>query len=225
MCGRFTLNSSSEALANDFELADVPLLAPRFNIAPSQDIAVVREDEAGVRECVALRWGLIPAWSKDPKKSNAPINARSETAASKPSFRQAMAQRRCLVPATGFYEWKSQGGVKQPYLFRPRGSDLFAIGGLFELWRGEGGEIIESVALLTTEANGVVGKVHKRMPVIVGRPDYARWLDRDNRDTTSVEDLLLPSADDLLEARAVSTKVNNPRFDEPACVEAVSPSA
>jgi putative SOS response-associated peptidase YedK len=220
MCGRFTLNSSSEALVNDFELSDVPLLAPRFNIAPSQDIAVVRENDAGVRECVPLRWGLIPYWSKDPKKSNAPINARSETAATKPSFRQAMAQRRCLVPATGFYEWQAvKGGVKQPYLFRPRDQGLFAIGGLFESWSGEGGEIIESVALLTTEANAVVGKVHKRMPVIVARGDYARWLDRGNCETASVEDLFGPSADDLLEACAVSTKVNNPRFDEPACVD------
>lgn len=221
MCGRFTLNSSGEALANDFDLADAPLLVPRFNIAPSQDIAAVREDEAGVRECVLLRWGLIPAWAKDPQKSHAPINARSETAASKPTFRQAISRRRCLVPSTGFYEWQGKGGKKQPYLFRVKQRELFAIAGIFERWQGEGGEIMQTVALLTTEANGVVSRVHARMPVILDPSNYGRWLDRENHDAASVEDLMVACADDWIDARAVSTKVNNPRFDEPECVEPI----
>ncbi len=221
MCGRFTLNSSSEALAADFELSEVPAFEPRFNIAPSQEIIAVREDDAGVRECVELRWGLIPSWTKDPKKSRAPINARSETAAEKPSFRHAMSRRRCLIPASGFYEWQGKGGSKQPFLFRMREGALFAIAGLCETWRGEGGEIIESVALLTTDANAVVAPVHPRMPVILTPADYGRWLDRENRDSASVADLMVPCGVDVLESFAVSTKVNDPRFDDPACLEAI----
>jgi putative SOS response-associated peptidase YedK len=220
MCGRFTLNSSSEALAADFDLGDVAELEPRFNIAPSQDIAVVRCDEAGRRECAQLRWGLIARWSKDPKKARAPINARSETAAEKPTFRSAMAKGRCLIPTTGFYEWQAQqGGPKQPYLLRMRDRPLFAMAGLHELWKGEGGEVIESTAILTTAANGTLKPIHDRMPVIIGPGDYARWLDPETQEAADVADLMVPCPDDWLEAIPVSTKVNNPRFDEPACVE------
>jgi putative SOS response-associated peptidase YedK len=225
VCGRFTLNSSSEALAADFELSEVPRLEPRFNIAPSQQIAVVREDDAGVRECVELRWGLIPAWAKDPGKSRAPINARSETAADKPTFRRAMSRARCLVPASGFYEWRGTGGGKQPFFFRMRERELFGIAGLYETWRGEGGEVIESVALLTTEANAIVAAVHPRMPVILAPTDYGRWLDRQNRDSASLADLMVPCAVGCFESFAVSVQVNNPRFDEPACIEAIGSRA
>lgn len=221
VCGRFTLTSSSEALAADFEVSEVEHFAPRYNIAPSQEIAVVREDDAGGRECVALRWGLIPAWAKDPKKSHAPINARSETAASKPTFREAMSRRRCLVPASGFYEWRGKGGAKQPFYFRMQQRELFAIAGIFEVWRGEGGEIIESVALLTADANEVVAPVHERMPVILAPSDYKRWLDRENRDSDSIADLTVPCPVDWLRALAVSPKVNSPSFDEPACIEKI----
>jgi putative SOS response-associated peptidase YedK len=221
MCGRYTLNSTSEALAADFELSDVPAFEPRFNIAPSQEILAVREGDAGVRECVELRWGLIPVWTKDPKKSRAPINARSETVAEKPSFRRAISRGRCLVPASGFYEWQGKGGSKQPFLFRMRERPVFAIAGIAETWHGEGGEIIESVALLTTEANAVVAPVHHRMPVIPSPADYARWLDHENHDSASIADLMVPCAVEALESFAVSTKVNNPRFDDPACLEAL----
>ncbi len=221
MCGRFTLNSSSEALAADFELSEVALLEPRFNIAPSQGIVAVRENTAGVRECVELRWGLIPAWTKDPGKSHAPINARSETAADKPTFRRAMSRGRCLVPVTGFYEWREKAGGKQPFFFRMRERELFAIAGLYEIWRGKGGEVIESVALLTTEANALVAAVHPRMPVILAPADYGRWLDRKNRDSASVADLMVPCAVGGIESFAVSRQVNDPRFDQPACVEAI----
>lgn len=221
MCGRFTLNSTAEELAEQFELDSISELAPRYNIAPSQEIAVVRETEAGPRELTALRWGLIPAWAKDPAKSHSPINARSETAASKPSFRQAMARRRCIVPASGFYEWRGKSGEKQAFLFRMRSGGLFGIGAIYECWHGEGGEIIETVALLTTEANAVVEDVHRRMPVILAPEDYRVWLDRSNRESASVASLLVPCPDPWLEAVAVSGKVNNPRFDDPACIEAI----
>jgi putative SOS response-associated peptidase YedK len=222
VCGRFTLTSSSEALEADFEVSQVELFKPRFNIAPSQEIVVVREDESGARECVALRWGMIPAWTKDPKKSHAPINARSETAASKPTFRQAMSRRRCLVPASGFYEWRGKGGEKQAYYFYMQKQALFAIAGLFEVWRGEGGEIIESVALLTSDANPVVSPVHARMPVILAKSNYQRWLDRENLDSESVADLMSPCPVDWFTSIPVSSRVNSPSFDEPACIEAVA---
>ncbi|MCP5041546.1 MAG: SOS response-associated peptidase [bacterium] len=222
MCGRFALNSTSEALAADFDLGEVPVFASRFNIAPTQDIAVVREDEVGAREYALLHWGLVASWTKDPKESRSPINARSETAAQKPTFRRALAERRCLVPASGFYEWQAgKGGPKRPFLIQMRARELLGMAGLHELWRGDGGNIIESVAILTTEANATLRPIHARMPVILGRADYARWLDREVKDVSAVADLMVPCPDDWLEAIAVSTKVNNPRFDEPACIEPV----
>lgn len=220
MCGRFTLNSSSEALAAEFDLAAVPDLAPRFNIAPSQEIAVVREDAGRTRECVLLRWGLVASWTRDPKQGRAPINARSETACEKPTFRRALAKRRCLVPASGFYEWQANpSGPKQPFLIRMRDCDLFAMAGLHESWRGQGGEIIESVAILTTAANTLVEPIHARMPVILAPADHRRWLDRDVQSASAVTDLMVPCPEDWLEAVPVGIQVNNPRFDEPACIE------
>jgi putative SOS response-associated peptidase YedK len=223
MCGRFTLNSSAEELAEQFDLDSIRDMAPRYNIAPSQDIAVVRESDAGPRELAALRWGLIPAWVKDPAASHSPINARSETAASKPTFRQAMSRRRCIVPASGFFEWKGKKGEKQAFLFRMRSSGLFGIAGLYETWLGVGGEVIETAALLTTEANAVVERVHKRMPVILAPSDYEHWLDSKNRDSDSVAPLMAPCPVDWIEAIPVSERVNNPRFDDPGCIEAVDP--
>ena len=150
-----------------------------------------------------------------------PINARSETAAEKPSFRSAMAKRRCIVPATGFYEWQGKGKEKQPYLFRRPDRRPFGIEGIFECWRGRGGEIIETVALLTTQANEVVEPVHDRMPVIVAGPDQVLWLDRAVQVTGEIDSLLCPAPADWLEAVPVSKRVNDPRFDEPECIEAL----
>jgi putative SOS response-associated peptidase YedK len=223
MCGRFTLTNSPQAVADYFALADVPVFAPRFNIAPTQEIAAVRETAPGERELASLRWGLVPHWTKDPANARLMINARSETAASKPSFRQALARRRCLVPASGFYEWKkAKDGPKQPYHFHPPDAGIFAIAGLFEEWHGRGGEIIESVTLLTSEANALVRDVHDRMPVILAPDDFALWLDADTRDADAVAHLLVPCPPDRLIATAVSSKVNNARFDAPECVEALT---
>ena len=220
MCGRFTLNSTSEALAEDFDLDRIAEFAPRYNIAPAQDIAVVRMNEDAQRECEWLRWGLIASWSKDPKSARAPINARSETAAEKPTFRRALSKRRCLIPTSGFYEWQAQkgGGPKQPFLFKMRDRPLFALAGLHERWRGEGGEIIESAAILTTSANATLEPVHARMPVILSPDDYARWLDPTKQKADDIVDLMVPCPDDWLEAIPVSTQVNNARFDDPACM-------
>jgi putative SOS response-associated peptidase YedK len=218
MCGRFTLTSSGKELARKFELSDAPELRPRYNIAPSQEIAAVREREPGRRLLEPHRWGLIPAWAKDPAIGNRLINARCETAADKPSFRSAMRARRCIVPADGFFEWAGKGADRRPYLIRMRDAVPFGIAGLWESWRGDGGEVIESCTLLTSEANRVVGSVHHRMPVILDPGSFGRWLDPQQRDAGSVADLLGPCPDDWLDVVPVSRHVNNPRNDDPACL-------
>ncbi len=221
LCGRFTLTSSAQLLAKTFETAEEPQLAARYNIAPSQEILAIRADATGGREWAELRWGLIPPWTKDPKAFRPFINARSETAASKPSFRRAFAKRRCLVPASGFYEWQGKRGDKKPFLFRRADVSLFAIAGIFENWRGEGGEIVESVALLTTAANVSVRPIHDRMPVILSADQWPVWLDPEIREAGPLEDFLVPGPESDLEVTAVSARVNNPRFDAPECLEAV----
>lgn len=218
MCGRFTLTSSGEELARRFELTSAPQLRPRYNIAPSQEVAVVREPVAGRRLLEPHRWGLIPSWAKDPAIGNRLINARCETAAQKPSFRSAMRSRRCVVPADGFFEWSGQGPERRPHWIHMREGGPFGIAGLWESWRGEGGEVIESCVLLTCAANGTIRDVHHRMPVILDPSDYGRWLDSDQRDTASLEDLLAPCPDDWLDVIPVGRHVNNPRNDDPACL-------
>ncbi len=221
MCGRFTLTSTAAALAQTFDLAEVGLLTPRYNIAPSQQIAAVRIDDTGQRSLVELRWGLIPSWTKDLARARLLINARSETASSKPSFREALSRRRCLVPASGFFEWQGKAGSKQPFLFRSTSADPMAMAGIFEVWRGGGGEVVESVALLTTEANASVRPVHDRMPVILAPRDFPGWLDPALNDPKRVESLLVPCPPDWLAAIPVNPRVNSARFDDPQCVEPV----
>ena len=220
MCGRFTLTTPSAVLAEAFGLPEPPDLPPRYNIAPTQLVAAVRAPE-GRRELVSLRWGLIPSWAKDPTIGNSLINARGETVASKPSFRAAFKQRRCLVPADGFYEWKRSGKTKQPhYIRRPDGAP-FAIAGLWERWRGDGGEPVESLTLITTAPNSVLEPIHNRMPVILDPGDHDLWLDPDQRDAGPLQALIRPALDRDLEAYPVSTRVNNPRLDSPELIRPV----
>jgi putative SOS response-associated peptidase YedK len=167
MCGRFLLFSEASSLASHFDLTGFPELAPRYNIAPTQPVLAVRAGSTG-REAALLRWGLVAPWAKDTKQ--APINARSETAADKPTFRHALRKRRCLVPADGFYEWAALGGRKQPYCFRSWDGKPFAFAGLRERWEGPTGPV-ESCAILTTEANELVRPVHDRMPGMRSRVD------------------------------------------------------
>jgi putative SOS response-associated peptidase YedK len=215
MCGRFSLFTPAPDLARLFDLAGFPELAPRYNIAPTQPVAAVRAGEAG-RELVRLRWGLVPPWSRDTRQ--APINARSETAASKPTFRAALKRRRCLVPASAFYEWSAAGGrSKQPYCFRPRDERPFAFAGLWERWEGPDGPV-ESCAILTTEANDLVRPVHDRMPVIVPQLHWAAWLDRDAQDAAALVPLLRPYPADAMRTYPVGQLVSNPRNDVPECL-------
>jgi putative SOS response-associated peptidase YedK len=218
MCGRYLLLSSGREIAETFDLAGFPELAPRYNIAPTQPVAVVRAGEAG-RELVRLRWGLVPPWSRDLKQ--APINAHAETAADKPMFRAALRKRRCLVPASGFYEWLALAGEKrkQPYCFRPRDEMPWAFAGLWERWQGPDGSV-ESCCILTTTANEVVRPVHDRMPVIVPRQHWAAWLDPQAQDAGELAPLLRPYPADAMRAYPVGLLVNNPRNDGPGCLTA-----
>jgi putative SOS response-associated peptidase YedK len=219
MCGRFTLSSPPESLAQLFELEEVPSLAPRYNIAPTQPVAVVRlslEHEA--RRLDLLRWGLIPPWSKDPSIGSRMINARAETAAEKPAFRGAFRHRRCLIPADGFYEWAKEGSRKQPFFIQVTGDRPFALAGLWETWQPAGGEPVESCTILTTDANALLRSIHERMPVIIGPADYALWLDPTVVEPGRLQPLLTAYQAEAMSCFPVSPIVNSPANDSPECI-------
>jgi putative SOS response-associated peptidase YedK len=217
MCGRYTITRSAAELGEAFEVAQVPEFPPRYNVAPSQSVPVVRLAAGGERRMELLRWGLIPFWARDPGIGYKMINARAETVAEKPSYREAFKRRRCLMVADGFYEWKKAPGGKQPHYFRLKSGESFAFAGLWERWEGE--EEIRSCALITTEPNGVVGAVHDRMPVILSPADYEAWLEADDPDL--LRSLLRPYPGEEMEGYAVSPAVNSPRNDDPAVIEPV----
>jgi putative SOS response-associated peptidase YedK len=221
MCGRYTLTSPGEVIAEIFELVDVPEVLPRYNLAPTQEAAVVRMPAPEApRSLALLRWGLIPAWAKDPTVGNRMINARAESAAEKPAYRDSFRHRRCLVPADGFYEWKRQGKFKQPHLIRRRDRLPFAFAGLWSSWRGADRPAgIETFTILTTDPNTLMTGIHDRMPVILARRDFAAWLDPANRDTASLQTLLVPAPAEDWEAVPVGTRVNSPSHDSPDCLE------
>lgn len=221
MCGRITLTSSARELALQFELdpgVQLAHLEPRFNVAPSQDVAAVREDHDGHRVLSFERWGLVPHWAKDAAIGNRLINARAETVATKPAFANALRSRRCIVPADGFYEWSGSGAERRPYIFRRPDRAMIGLAGLYERWVGEGGEVVDSCTLITTAANETLAAFHDRMPVILAPSDYPHWLDRGAEDPDSVSSLLAPCPADWLESSPVSSRINNPRNDDPECL-------
>ena len=225
MCGRFTNRFTWKELHERLDLIGAPLnLRPRYNVAPSQDVAVARADDEG-RTLSMLRWGLIPAWAKDPTIGHKLINARSETAAQKPSFRSAFRHRRCLIPADGFYEWQRRGKTRQPWLFGLRDGAPMVFAGLWERWtvpagatlngslaERSPGDAVETCTILTTAANGTVAPVHGRMPVILPSDAWDAWL-------AGKEVALGPYPADAMTAHPVSTHVNRPANDDPRCVE------
>jgi len=221
MCGRFTLRTPASVVAEHFTVLEMPPFTPRFNIAPSQPVAVVRlaPPPEPQRQCVLLRWGLIPSWAKDPAIGNRLINARAETAAEKPAFRAAFRRRRCLVAADGFYEWQRTGKRKQPYFFRLRDDRPFAMAGLWEAWEGPDHSFLESCTLLTTEPNELMRPIHNRMPVILPAGDYDGWLDPARKTPEQISPLLKPYAGGDLMAEPVGTYVNSPAHDDPKCIE------
>jgi len=223
MCGRFSLRARNAALlAEYFGIIDVPLLKPRYNIAPSQPAPVVRlkpGQSNSQRELVLLRWGLIPSWSKDSAVGNRMINARAESVAVKPAFRGALQRRRCLLVADGFYEWQGASRSKQPYFIRFRDDRPFAFAGLWERWEGPDHSAIDSCTIITTAANEMIRPIHDRMPVILPQAAYKAWLDPGRQKVEEIAVLLVPFSSEEMEAYPVSMLVNNAAHDEPGCVE------
>ena len=209
MCGRFAQSTSSKKLAKEFQVAEVPDMEPRYNIAPTQEILGVYESMNG-REVTFYKWGLVPSWAKDTSIGSRLINARSETLTEKPAFRQAFKQRRCIIPADGFYEWQRTEGRKQPFFFQMCDESPFGFAGLWERWKGEGGQVINSCTILTTEANEVLQPIHDRMPVILHPDDYELWLDMDMRKLDLAKELLRPFPASEMTAHPVSQSINSP---------------
>ncbi len=216
MCGRYTLATPVGRLAEEFGFdSSSTEFRTSYNVAPTRQVPVVLA-EGGKRRLEMLRWGLVPSWADDPGIGARMINARSETAPEKPSFRRAFRDRRCLIPADGFYEWKRENGGKQPYYFRMQGGRPFAFAGLWESWTKDGE--ISSCAILTTAANEVVAGIHDRMPVILPSRHYEAWLDPE-AERDELTDLLVPYPGDDLETYPVSRFVNSPGNDDPRCIE------
>ena len=210
---------SASVLASLFDMDEPPNCRPRFNIAPTQAVPVVRAGADGRREWAHCRWGLIPSWAKDLKIGARMINARSETAADKPSFKKALASRRCLVPSDGFYEWAKTPDGKQPFHIRFSDRRAFAFAGLWERWHQKPGEIVESFTILTTSPNSVTAPIHDRMPVILGPEYWEEWLGASPLSPARRERLFAPYAPDEMEAVAVSKRVNSPANDDVGCLE------
>lgn len=219
MCGRYTLHSRADVIAERFCVQVPPTLPERFNIAPSQQVLAVRlNSETRQRELVALHWGLIPFWADDPSIGNRMANARSETVAGKPSFRHAYKSQRCLVVADGFYEWQETNGKKQPYYVTLKGDGPFGLAGLWERWDKQG-EPIESCTILTTDANEIMSAIHERMPVIIPPEKYPLWLDSGQHDGKKISGLLRPFDSSQMSAYPVSAFVNNAKHDTAQCIQ------
>jgi putative SOS response-associated peptidase YedK len=220
MCGRYVLTTPGDVLAQLFELPQPPELAPRYNIAPTQAVPIVRAGAAGGRELAMAAWGLVPHWAKERSIGSKLINARAETLAEKPAFRDAFKRRRCLLPANGFYEWKPLDKGKQPYLVRLPGASPFALAGLWSSWvdreNPESGPL-ETCTIVTTTPNDLASTLHDRMPVILPRQAWQRWLDPAAA-PGELTSLLVPFAGEL-EAFPVSRRVNSPANEDPRCIE------
>lgn len=221
MCGRFLISAEPDAVAASFGLAAVPDMHPRWNVAPTQDAPVVRMDASGGRRLDFLRWGFVPHWAEDITIGNRMINARSETAHEKPSYRGALKRNRCLVVTNGFYEWKKEGDHKQPWCIRAKEDAIFAFGGLWTCWNG-GDAPLESFTILTTGPNTLLAPIHDRMPVIIQPEDYETWLNPAVENLEVLQSLMEPVDSSLLHAFPVSRHVNRPANDDASCIEPVS---
>ncbi|HEX9743415.1 MAG TPA: SOS response-associated peptidase [Nitrospiraceae bacterium] len=219
MCGRFTLATPAEIVAEFFELTEAPALPPRYNIAPTQPVvAIVIARASARRELRNLRWGLVPSWAKDPKAGGSMINARAETLTEKPAFREVFRRQRCLVIADGFYEWMKLERRKQPYYIRMANDNPFAFAGLWDHWEGADAAPIDSCTVVTGEPNELVRDLHDRMPAILDRSHYDRWLDPRNEDVEELQAMLRPYPAAKMKAFPVSSLVNSPANNEPGCI-------
>ena len=218
MCGRFTRSQSVPAIAEAFSVSEVSGdLAPSYNIAPTQQVAVIVSD--GVRQLLAMRWGLVPSWAKDLSIGNKMINARAETITEKASYRGAFKKRRCLVVADGFYEWQKLGDGKRPMYIRLKSGKPFGFAGLYEMWNSPEGENITTCTIVTTEANELMQPIHDRMPVIIPKEREDYWLDPATADRDSLLRLLKPYSADKMEAYPVSKLVNSPQNNSPELIK------
>jgi len=222
MCGRFSLVADPDDLREAFPWLNIPVSnSPRYNIAPSQPVAVIPNE--GENQLDYFVWGLIPYWAKDPAIGNRMINARSETLLEKPSFRSAFKRRRCLIPASGFYEWKVDPGrkAKEPMYIRMKTGKPFALAGLWENWNSPDGSIIKSCTIITTTPNDLLKDIHNRMPVILSESSYSLWLEHSEPDLEKISALLQPFPAEGMMAYPVSNLVNNPANDLAACIEPI----
>ncbi len=233
MCGRFVLNATPEEVAEYLDLIGLEEFPARFNIAPTQPILIVVEGsrpEPGSnlpnRQAMLVRWGFMPGWVKDPKEFPLLINARSETAIGKASFRAAMRHRRILIPATGFYEWrrpaKEEGGKPQAFYIKPKRGGIVAFAGLMETWSSADGSEVDTGAILTTSANRSIARIHDRMPVVISSEDFSRWLDCKTQEPREIVDLMKSADEDFFEMIPVSDKVNKVANTGPELLEPVA---
>lgn len=219
MCGRYTLSSKGDELALMFDLTEIPAVLPRYNLAPTQEAAVVRVERAGdPRRLDLLRWGLIPYWAKEASIGNRMINARSESVAEKPAYRFSFRKQRCLIPADGFYEWKKEGKAKQPYLIRRKDAKPFAFAGLWARWQEPDKGPRDTFTILTTDANELIRPLHDRMPVILDPKDFDLWLDPKIEDRDRLQPLLAPFDSGQMDTFPVSRAVNSPAYDSADCI-------
>jgi putative SOS response-associated peptidase YedK len=224
MCGRYTVTSAPEAIRALFGYPEQPDFPPRYNIAPTQPIAIIRMID-GKRQFTLVRWGLLPSWVKDPKTFALLANARGESLTEKPAFRAAVKRRRCLIPADGFYEWQANGARKQPYYVHAKSGATLAFAGLWEHWTGPNGEELETAAIITAPANRTLAPIHARMPVVVPPEAFDLWLDCANVDVETASTLIMPAPNDLLEAYEISTAVNRTANDNAKLIERLLPAA
>jgi len=208
MCGRFTLNEQPAKLAKHFDLSGKLDLSPSWNIAPSSNICVITADAQGERHLLHMKWGLIPSWAKDATIGHKLANARGETVAEKPSFRSAFRARRCIVPASGFYEWQLVQGKKQPWYISFKSGEPMAFAGLWETWHASDKETVTSCCLITTSANALMEPIHDRMPVILDHNEWQQWLSQEVRDTNTLLPLIRPHDAETMQAWPVSREVN-----------------
>ncbi len=225
MCGRIVLKAPARQVAQEFDLAAVAEVVPRYNIAPTQPVRAVLADGDGRRTARDMQWGLIPPWSRDARDGGRMFNARSETVVDTPAFREAFASRRCLVPVDGFYEWRRRGRDRQPFYFAAADGRLLALAGVWARWEYPGGEAVESCSVLTTAANALMSPIHHRMPVIIPREERQRWLTAPAAAAGQLVPLLAPAPGDLLRMHAVSSAVNRVGHDGPELIAPVEPPA
>lgn len=217
MCGRYTLTAGIDVLYKEFQLVgEPPILRPRFNIAPGQQVPVVLS--GAERKITLCRWGLIPSWAKDPKIGQRLINARAETLREKPAFAQALRRRRCLILADGFFEWRRLGNDKVPMYIRLRSGKPFAFAGLWDVWRPNDEETVRSCTIVTTTTNALVAAIHDRMPAMLPPASYDTWLDLNLQEADRLQELLGPFPAELMEAYEVPRLVNSPANDGPECI-------